>query len=96
VWPVIVESPQAAEGGVVAVCELPGARGLMAVATSPIPDEAFVQEAFTRQRVEDKLAHWRELLKQHDEGMTNCTLTRVEIQDTIDKWLDELLDLRGR
>jgi hypothetical protein len=63
---------------------------------APIPDEAFVQEAFTRQRVLDKIAHWRELLLQHDEGLTNCSLTRAEITHTIDKWLDELLDLRGR
>lgn len=59
-------------------------------------EEAFEQEAFTRQHVMDKLAHWRELLLQHDEGLTNCLLTRDEITRTIDKWLDELNEIRGR
>ena len=42
-------------------------------------DEAFQQEAFTRQFVMDKLAHWRELWLQHREGLANLTLTQEGI-----------------
>ena len=53
-------------------------------------DQQFQDEAFTRQFCMDKLAHWRELLLQHDEGLTNKTLTRAEILRSLNTWLDEL------
>lgn len=58
--------------------------------------DGFEEDAFSRQQVMDKLRHWREHLVAHDRGLTNCILARGEIVRELDKWLDELIDLRGR
>jgi hypothetical protein len=58
--------------------------------------DQFETDAFTRQFVLDKIGHWRELLLQHEEGLTNCTLTREDIWRALDQWLDELTEIRGR
>lgn len=44
----------------------------------------------TREHVLERLAHWRNLLMEHDRGLTNCTLRRVEITRQLDTYLDEL------
>lgn len=41
--------------------------------------DKFQRGAHTRAEIADRLAHWHELLRQHDEGTSNCTLTRRDI-----------------
>lgn len=38
--------------------------------------------------VQEKLVYWRERLLEHDKGLTNMTLSRVEILGNLDHWLD--------
>lgn len=57
--------------------------------------EKFQRGAHTREEIDERLLHWSELLKQHDEGRTNCTLSRKDILGQIDRWLDESSELRG-
>lgn len=40
------------------------------------------------QHTQDKLIYWRERLLEHDKGLTNMTVTRVEILGNLDHWLD--------
>lgn len=51
--------------------------------------------AYTKQQILDKLAYWREHHLAHQAG-TNLVTTRAEVTSQLDKWLDELLSLRGR
>lgn len=63
---------------------------------APKTDQDEQDEAYSRQFVMDKLAHWRELWMQHLEGLVNRTLTQEDIWRQIDMWLDELIEIKGR
>jgi hypothetical protein len=56
-------------------------------------DQEFQDEAFTRQFVLDKLGHFSELRRQHDEGTVNATVSRAELSTFIDHWLGTLCEL---
>lgn len=57
--------------------------------------QAALPVAYTKQQILDKLAYWREHHLEHKQG-TNLVTTRAEVTIQLDKWLDELLLLRGR
>jgi hypothetical protein len=44
----------------------------------------------------ERLEHWRCELVAFDLGASNQTRSRREIVVTLDRWLDELLEQRGR
>lgn len=58
--------------------------------------ERFQAGVCTRAEINERLGHWWELLRQHDEGRTNSRLSRADILSQLDRWLDESNDLRGR
>jgi hypothetical protein len=62
---------------------------------APQPKPAFEREAYTKQQINDRLTVWREHLLEAKAGTTNCTLTVAEIRRELDRWLDELSELRG-
>jgi hypothetical protein len=64
--------------------------GKLVPASKPVPtaDDARVE-------IEGRLEKWRCELVAFDRGASNQTLTRTEIWDRIDMWLDRLLELRG-
>jgi hypothetical protein len=66
----------------------------MAVATLVPLKDPWPSEAHTEQEIRDALAHCRELLMEHDSGLSNKILTRQDITRRIDKWLDELCQLK--
>jgi hypothetical protein len=53
-------------------------------------------EVYSHGHVQERLEFWRQQLVAHDGGHTNNTTTRAEILGALDRWLDELSDLRGR
>lgn len=56
-------------------------------------DQEFQDEAFTRQHVMDRLAHFAEMLRQHDEGMVNASVSRAELCSFLDAWLGTLVEV---
>jgi len=50
--------------------------------------QTWPKEAFTEQQIRDRIVFWREKLLDYR--------PREQIQAELDKWLDELLELRGR
>jgi hypothetical protein len=50
----------------------------------------------TREHVLERLEHWRCALVAFDRGAANTLMTRGEIVRTLDRWLDELIEQRGR
>lgn len=66
----------------------------MAVGTlAPGPKDPWPNPPHTEQEIRDKLTYARELLIEHDQGLTNKTLTRREITAKLDHWLEELCEL---
>lgn len=63
----------------------------MAVIVPAKTDQGFQDEAFTRQFVLDKIAHYRELRAQHLKGVN--TPSWEEIGRSLNVWLDELCAL---
>ena len=59
------------------------------------PAPEFAEPAFTKEAVLERLEHWRRVLADKGEG-SNVVMTRAEIVRTLDRWLDELIELRGR
>lgn len=55
---------------------------------------SWTADAHTRQHVTDRLTYWREHLLEHQAG-SNLP-TGPEIRRQLDRWLDELNDIRGR
>lgn len=68
----------------------------MAVGMLAPKEPAFPRPASSHGEIQERLEHWRQMLKAHDEGVSNCVLSRREILASLDKWLDEALDLKGR
>ena len=62
-------------------------------ALGKVNEENFQDDAFTRQHVIDKLAHYAELRRQLDAGETTLTSSRGEITGFIDGWLGTLCEL---
>lgn len=65
-------------------------------ALAKIPKDAWPSKAFDLQQIADQLAYWREHLMEMKAGTVNSVLTPEEIRNSLDRWLDERLDLRGR
>ena len=59
----------------------------------PQPEPQFAEPAHTREHVEERLEYWRRALMDFE---TNQLVSREEIVRTLDRWLDELLDVIGR
>jgi hypothetical protein len=51
---------------------------------------------YTRQQILDHIVAWRENWLAHRDARTNCVLTRSQIWQELDRWLDALNDLKGR
>lgn len=64
----------------------------MAVRLAPKTDQDFQDEAFTRQFVDDKLAHYREVLLQRKAGVVH-TPSLPDVRRSLNTWLDELCAL---
>lgn len=60
---------------------------------APKTDEAFQDDAFTKQFVMDKLTHYGELLRQLDAGETTLTSSRAEIAGFFENWLARLCEI---
>jgi len=58
-----------------------------------MPADPWPSPAHSEQEIRDKLVYARELLMEHDRGLTNKTLTRREITAQLDRWLEELCEL---
>lgn len=67
----------------------------MAINLPGAPNKATEPSTYTAQQIRDKLVYWSEHLREHNAG-TNSVITRLEIRTQLDRWLDELLALRGR
>jgi hypothetical protein len=65
----------------------------MAQHTAKPPADPWPHAAHTQQEVRDGLLHCRELLHQVDEGLQK-TLTRVHVMAMMDRWLEELCELK--
>lgn len=53
-------------------------------------------EIYSWGTVQERLEFWRQQLLAFDAGQSNNVRSRSEILGALDRWLDELSDLRGR
>lgn len=60
------------------------------------PQPEFPAPAYAREDVEERLEHWRRVLVDSRRKSTNVVMPREEIVRTLDRWLDELIELKGR
>lgn len=67
----------------------------MTMATVAPDGTAWSSPAYTLKQIEDKFIYWTEHFIEMKAG-TNCVITRAEITEQINRWLDERLALRGR
>lgn len=71
---------------------------VMAVASrlAPISPDPWPSEAFSENEIAERLQYWREHWLEWKAGNSNPVLTGQEIRNSLDRWLDERLELRGR
>jgi hypothetical protein len=68
---------------------------VVAVAFAPkAPADPWPNAPHTEQEIRDKLTHARELLLEHDRGLTGKGLARDDITRRLDKWLEALCELK--
>lgn len=65
-------------------------------ALAPKPPVDWPGKALNHGEIQERLEHWRRILVDLKRENTNIVMSRTEVLKTLDRWLDELLDLRGR